>query len=277
MDSRRDVTLASSESGTHRLPLLSSVDSRYDLEAPLPGRASLDKPASHYSFLGPFESFASASRCSLITAYAAGTRGFRICIVCCFHISRQRVVCVLAHGCRLVSRLANISDVFRPIVVTMSPTGVCLVSLFVLVCTFTAYSYGTSIALAIWLGTCLPCGAICTFCGAWCYRSNRDEFDEEFSAGKMSLFCGSFACVALLIGLVGACAWLAPWYLISQNPALFNVDALAVEWIGNRTAPSAGLFFVSHFAEICCVFKALSIFLYTHVLQVAITLLLLHL
>ena len=128
-----------------------------------------------------------------------------------------------------------------------------MVALFVLICTLTVYAYGTSIALAIWLGTCLPCGTICTVIGAWSYRSTRvEDSEEDFrTGGKLALFCGSFACMIVLVGLIAACIWIAPWYLISQNPALFNVDALALDWIGNHTAPSAGLFFVSYNARLC--------------------------
>ena len=124
-------------------------------------------------------------------------------------------------------------------------------ALFVLVCTITVYEYGTSIALAIWLGTCLPCGAICTFFGAWCDRTNREESDDDCrSAGKILFLCGPFSCLTLLVGLTAACIWLAPWYLISQNPALSNVDAFASDWIGNRTAPTAGSF-VFYFPNMC--------------------------
>jgi hypothetical protein len=112
--------------------------------------------------------------------------------------------------------------------------GLIIVALFAYGCTATAYTYSYNNTLGIWLGIFLPCAFICTFFGGPLYVQ-RGVILPSFFAGTCF--------VGLLVGLIGGIYFLAPWWMLKHLDTAYNVDAAALDLIGNGTQPTAGIFY----------------------------------
>jgi hypothetical protein len=114
-------------------------------------------------------------------------------------------------------------------------SGVVVIALFVYGCTATAFMYGKSTTLAIWLSVFLPCGLCCFLFGVGMADS------EEWNCCNLStVVCALSWWLGLLIGLLAAYLWLTPWWMMTHNGTMYSVDAGASAWIQNNTTPDYG-------------------------------------
>jgi hypothetical protein len=112
-------------------------------------------------------------------------------------------------------------------------SGLIIVVLFIYGCTATAYMYSTSTTLGIWLGVFLPC-SLCFALIAF------TVLESCYICEVIFYICSASWLVGLLTGLLAAYLWLMPWYIMTNNGTLGNIDATATQLIQNRTVLDYG-------------------------------------
>jgi hypothetical protein len=118
------------------------------------------------------------------------------------------------------------------------------IALMILTCCATVYSLSKSSALAVILGVFLPAGFLAS--------AAASRFELSGAHGQflraLAPVCRVFALSVypgILIGLLGAFLWLVPWWTLSHQGSLFNVNATSTEWLDANTAPTAGIYHFS--------------------------------
>jgi hypothetical protein len=101
------------------------------------------------------------------------------------------------------------------------------IALSVYGCMITAYSYGKSTTLAIWLGVLIPFGLLSVICGL-------------VGVGQGFIFVGMLIFSCMMVSLKSTYLWLLPWWIMTQNGTLNSVDATAEQWIQNNSIPDFG-------------------------------------
>jgi hypothetical protein len=119
------------------------------------------------------------------------------------------------------------------------PVFACI-ALMIWACCATVYSLPKSTALAVILGVFLPATCVATA------AANRIELSGRFQ--RVAPVCRVFAMSVypgVFIGLLGAFLWLVPWWTLSHQGTLFNVNATSTEWLDANAAPTAGIYHFS--------------------------------
>ncbi len=122
--------------------------------------------------------------------------------------------------------------------------GAATIALFVYGCTATAYSYSYGTTLGVWLGVFMPLALIFAIIGAAFTKNRR----------SMPALCAGTWIIGLIVGLIGGIHYLAPWWMLQHLDTAYNVDAAALDFIGNNTQPTSGIF---HFQPTAFVNQAL--------------------
>jgi hypothetical protein len=116
------------------------------------------------------------------------------------------------------------------------------IALMIWTCCAAVYSLSKSSALAVILGVFLPAGCLAPA------AASRLELSGAQFLRALAPLCRVFALSVypgVLIGLLGAFVWLVPWWTLSHQGTLFNVNATSTEWLNANAAPTAGIYHFS--------------------------------